>query len=236
MKTNLKTNVHTFLLAFLGVSLVTPSLASDDLPEGRSSYSPYAERQDNNQSYSEGLYWGDTHLHTTLSADSGLIGNTLDPEAAYRFARGEIVTSSSGQRARLVRPLDFLVVADHAQNLGLPPMLAEGNPLVLNTETGKRWYDMKKEGKDFEAFVEWTRSVYTDDPINQPKMISSAWERQNDLAEKYNDPGVFTALIGFEWTSMNVIEMPSNLHRVVIFRDGVDKTGQVVPFSLYECH
>ena len=78
------------------------------------------------------------------SADSELTGNLVGPEDAYRFARGETVTSSTGQRARLVRPLDFLVVADHAQNLGLAPMLAEGNPIVLETETGKRWYDLKR--------------------------------------------------------------------------------------------
>ena len=182
----MKRILRSFLLPFVGVSLVTAALAKEflppreDLPEGRSSYSPYVERRETNRSFSEGLYWGDTHLHSMLSADSGLIGNLLPPEDAYRFARGETVTSSTGQRARLVRPLDFLVVADHAQNLGLAPMLEEGNPIVLNTETGKRWYDMKREGKDFEAFVEWTRTVYTEDPINQPKMISRTWERQID--------------------------------------------------------
>jgi hypothetical protein len=233
--------LRSLLLSFVGVSLLTPVLATaeylpprEEFPEKRSNYSPYADRKTTNRSFAEGLYWGDTHLHTTLSADSGLIGNVLPPEDAYRFARGETVTSSSGQRTRLVRPLDFLVVADHAQNLGLPPMLEEGNPLVLNTETGKRWYDMKREGKDFEAFVEWTRTVYTDDPINQPKMISRTWERQIDTAEKYNEPGVFTALIGFEWTSMNTLETPSNLHRVVIFRDGADKASEVIPFSVFD--
>jgi hypothetical protein len=233
--------LRSLLLSFVGVSLLTPVLATaeylpprEEFPEKRSNYSPYADRKTTNRSFAEGLYWGDTHLHTTLSADSGLIGNVLPPEDAYRFARGETVTSSSGQRTRLVRPLDFLVVADHAQNLGLPPMLEEGNPLVLNTETGKRWYDMKREGKDFEAFVEWTRTVYTEDPINQPKMISRTWERQIDTAEKYNEPGVFTALIGFEWTSMNTLETPSNLHRVVIFRDGADKASEVIPFSVFD--
>ncbi len=237
----MKRTLRSFLLPFLGVSLVMPALAAESLPpredllpEGRSSYSPYVERREANRSFAEGLYWGDTHLHSSLSADSGLIGNLLPPEDAYRFARGETVTSSTGQRARLVRPLDFLVVADHAQNLGLPQMLDEGNPLVLNTETGKRWYDMKRAGKDYEAFFEWTDSVFTEDPINQPKMISRTWDRQIDLAERFNDPGVFTAFIGFEWTSMNVRENPSNLHRVVIFRDGADKASQIIPFSVFD--
>jgi hypothetical protein len=206
----------------------------ENFPEERNSYSPYADRKSTDRSFSEGLYWGDTHLHSMLSADSGLIGNLVGPEDAYRFARGETVTSSTGQRARLLRPLDFLVVADHAQNFGLAPMLEEGNPIVLDTETGKRWYDMKREGKDYEAFLEWTRTVYTDDPINQPKMISRTWERQLDSAEAYNEPGIFTAFIGFEWTSMNTLETPSNLHRVVIFRDGADKAGQTIPFSVFD--
>jgi hypothetical protein len=236
----MKKTLRSLLLPFVGVSLVTPTLASEippppeNLPEERNSYSPYADRKATDRSLSEGLYWGDTHLHSMLSADSGLIGNLVGPEDAYRFARGETVTSSTGQRARLIRPLDFLVVADHAQNFGLAPMLAEGNPIVLDTETGKRWYDMKREGKDYEAFLEWTRTVYTDDPINQPKMVSRTWERQLDSAEAYNDPGVFTALIGFEWTSMNTLETPSNLHRVVIFRDDADKAGQIIPFSVFD--
>ncbi len=172
----MKRTLRSLLWPFVGVSFVTPALASEFipprevLPEERSSYSPYADRKATDRSLSEGLYWGDTHLHSMLSADAGLIGNLVGPEDAYRFARGETVTSSTGQRARLVRPLDFLVVADHAQNFGLAPMLEEGNPIVLDTQTGKRWYDMKREGKDYEAFLEWTRTVYTEDPINQPKM------------------------------------------------------------------
>jgi hypothetical protein len=154
---SMKRALRSFLLPFVGVSLVTPALAGEflppreDLPEGRNSYSPYVERREANLAFSEGLYWGDTHLHTKWSADAGLIGNLLEPEDAYRFALGKTVTSSTGQSARLVRPLDFLVVADHAQNFGLAPMLEEGNPIVLNTETGKRWYEMKREGKDYEA-------------------------------------------------------------------------------------
>jgi len=86
-------------------------------------YSPFVERKG-----LETVYWGDTHLHTAYSTDAGMIGNTLSPDEAYRFARGEEVTSSTGIPARLVRPLDFLVVSDHAENLGLAPMIAESNP------------------------------------------------------------------------------------------------------------
>ena len=78
-------------------------------------YSPYAGRN-----YPTRVLWGDTHLHTANSLDAAAFGNTLGPEPAYRFARGEEVVSSSGQPVRLSRPLDFLVVADHAEGLGRP--------------------------------------------------------------------------------------------------------------------
>ena len=137
----MKKSLCSSLLLIIGVMFVMPAAANefihprDVLPEETSSYSPYVDRKATDRSLSEGLYWGDTHLHSMLSADSGLIGNLVGPEDAYRFARGETVTSSTGQRARLVRPLDFLVVADHAQNFGLAPMLEAGDPMVLETET-----------------------------------------------------------------------------------------------------
>jgi hypothetical protein len=76
-------------------------------------YSPYPE-----ENFPNNVYFGDTHLHTAYSTDAGMIGNTLGPEEAYRFAKGETVISSTGLQARLRRPLDFLVIADHSENLG----------------------------------------------------------------------------------------------------------------------
>ena len=99
---------------------------------GEKEYSPYLHI-----GYPRQVFWGDTHLHTSYSTDAGMIGNRLGPEEAYRFARGKIVVSSSGVRARLQRPLDFLVIADHAENLGLAPMIAEQNPELLETEFGR---------------------------------------------------------------------------------------------------
>jgi hypothetical protein len=100
---------------------------------GEKEYSPYLDI-----GYPQRVFWGDTHLHTSLSTDAGMIGNRLGPEEAYRFARGEMVVSSSGVRAQLQRPLDFLVAADHAENLGLAPMIAERNPDLLKLAFGKR--------------------------------------------------------------------------------------------------
>ncbi len=197
-------------------------------------YSPYVERTAHNSNFAEGVYWGDTHLHTRYSSDSGMIGNRLGPDEAYRFAKGEEVLTSTGQRARLIRPLDFLVVSDHAEALGLAPFIAEGNPDLLATENGKRWYDMVNAGKGYEAFLEWGATMFTGDPIKSQSMQRSVWDRQIEAAELHNNPGQFTALIGYEWTSLNTAESPSNLHRVVIFRDDGRRASEVVPFSAYQ--
>jgi len=205
-----------------------------DVPEEPKIYSPYVERTVRDKNFAEGLYWGDTHLHTRYSTDAGMIGNKLGPDEAYRFAKGEEVISSTGQRTRLIRPLDFLVVSDHAEALGLAPYIAEANPDLLATENGKRWHDMVNAGEGYEAFREWGVYMFKGDPIKSPKMQRSVWDRQIEAADRHNDPGRFTALIGFEWTSLNTEEAPSNLHRVVIFKDDGDKAGQVVPFSAYD--
>ena len=202
------------------------SPSKGDLPEAQKIYSPYVERTVRNKNFAEGVYWGDTHLHTAYSTDAGMIGNKLGPDEAYAFAKGEEVTSSTGRPARLIRPLDFLVVSDHAEALGLAPYIAEGNPDLLATENGKNWHDMVNAGEGYEAFREWGAYMFTGDPIKSPKMQRSVWDRQIDAAERHNEPGVFTALIGFEWTSLNTEEAPSNLHRVVIFKDDGDKAGR----------
>jgi len=212
------------------------SPAKGGTPGSSKIYSPYVERTVSNRNFAEGLYWGDTHLHTSYSSDSGMIGNTLGPEEAYRFARGEEVITSTGQRARLIRPLDFLVISDHAENLGLAPMIAEANAELLKTEYGKRWYDMVNAGEGYEAFREWGGKglVQNKDLINSRKIQRTVWDRQIAAAERFNEPGKFTALIGFEWTSLNNAETPSNLHRVIIFKDGGDKPSQVLPFSTFD--
>ena len=86
-------------------------------------YSPYAGRH-----FPERVYWGDTHLHTSFSMDAGAFGCRLDPRDAYRFAKGQEISASSGQPARLARPLDFLVVADHSDGFGFFPLLMGGDP------------------------------------------------------------------------------------------------------------
>ncbi len=209
-----------------------------DITEPPEIYSPYVERTVADANFAEGVYWGDTHLHTSYSTDAGMMGNKLGPAEAFRFARGEEVLTSHGQRARLIRPLDFLVVADHAENLGLAPYIAESNPDLLSSEWGKIVHDMVKAGDSRGAFQKWLKDAVTagTDPINSQKMTRSVWDREIAFAEEYNEPGKFTALIGFEWTSIATQEAPGNLHRVVLFRDGKDKVSQILPFSTFDSY
>ena len=150
-------------------------------------------------------------------------GDTLGPEEAYRFARGEEVVSSTGQPAKLSRPLDFLVVADHAEALGSTVELKKGNPLLMADPALKRWHDMMNSDKGGEAAIELIRSVgtgTTPKALFNPKLARSVWQNYTATAERYNEPGRFTALIGYEWTSNN---RGNNLHRVVVFRDDKDQ-------------
>jgi hypothetical protein len=215
-------------------SLMLPAFAQDtdidprNVTIGKSEYSPYLDH-----GYPDRVYFGDTHLHTSYSTDAGMLGCRLGPEEAYRFARGEEVTSSTGVRARLQRPLDFLVVADHSENLGLAPMIAESNPDLLKTEFGRLVHDYVKSGKGGMAYNVWgERMLKRQDPFKGNEAITrSMWERITTFAEKYNDPGKFTAFIGFEWTSC---PSGNNLHRNVIFRDGKAKADQIIPLSQYD--
>ena len=230
---NLKTSLATAIILMLPIITLAQTGTGTDVAKAPKIYSPYVARTATNANFAEGVYWGDTHLHTSYSTDAGMLGNTLGPEEAYRFARGEEVLSAAGMRTRLIRPLDFLVVADHAENLGLAPMIAESNPDLLKNEWGREVYEMVNAGDGRGAFQKWINDAVTanKDPINNPKMTRTVWDREIGFADDYNDPGIFTAFIGFEWTSIATQETPGNLHRVIIFKDDGDKVGQVVPFT-----
>ena len=196
-------------------------------------YSPYAQR-----SFPSQVFWGDTHLHTALSMDAGLFGARLGLDEAYRFARGEEVTASSGQPAKLGRPLDWLVIADHSDGMGFITDLAAGKPGIIAFEQGKRWYEGLQQGGEASAAAALDLiGTFSQGKIDPEmfaeyspggKTYSSIWEDVVDAAERFNDPGRFTTLIGFEWTSL--VE-GANLHRNVIFRDGADRAGRVVPYT-----
>ncbi|MCP5190434.1 MAG: DUF3604 domain-containing protein [Pseudomonadales bacterium] len=192
-------------------------------------YSPYAERD-----FATNVYFGDTHLHTDMSMDAGAFGNRLGMDEAYKFARGEQVNSSNGGPVRLSRPLDFLVVADHSDNMGFFPDMFAGKPFILADPTGKKWYDMIKQGKGVDVAIElislFSQGQFPKALIYTPDSApyKAAWADTVAAAERYNDPGKFTAFIGYEWTSLI---MGNNMHRVVVYRDGGDKGGQMVPYT-----
>ncbi len=204
------------------------AIEPEDVRIGKKEYSPYLDR-----GFPQRVFWGDTHVHTSYSTDAGMIGCILDPEDAYRFALGEEVVSSIGVRAKIIQPLDFLVVTDHAENIGLAPMIQESNSELLRTEFGRKIHGLVESGKWGEAYTLWgTHMMKLDDPLKgQDALTRSIWERITEAAEKYNQPGRFTAFIGYEWTSS---PGGSNLHRNVVFRDGKDRADRILPFSQYD--
>ena len=217
----------------LAASTGGPAVAQDAGDPGSiraagSEYSPYL-----NYNYPDRVFFGDTHLHTSYSTDAGMFGNTLGPDEAYRFAKGETVTSSTGLRTRLLRPLDWLVVADHAENIGLSPMIAESDAGLLKSDWGRKVHDLVKAGKLGDAYAMWGAGVTKRvDPLAElGELTRSMWERVTGAAEDHNNPGHFTAFIGFEWTST---PKGSNQHRNVIFRDGKDLADRTEPFSVYD--
>ena len=204
------------------------AMSSGVSAEDKPAYSPYVGRD-----YPMNAYFGDTHLHTTISFDAYGDGNTtMGPEEAYRFAKGEELKGHDGVPVRISRPLDFLVVADHSEYMGVVQGVAAGDELLNGTDAGKRWTQMAAEDKLLEVFGE----MVADGMANTPRelddgFVRSVWDSVVDAAERHNKPGRFTALIGYEWSS---VPEGDNLHRVVIFRDDSEKVKQVKPFSLFD--
>ncbi len=207
--------------ACLAVVLTLPVSAQDSglpdpaalerLANKKPGYSPYAGRD-----FPTRPLFGDTHVHTSASFDAGAFGTTLGPGDAYRFARGDEVTSNSGQRVKLSRPLDFLVVTDHSDNMGFFPDLMAGKQSILANRTGRKWYDMVKAGRGadvgIEAFFALFQGTYPKELMYNPgtRGFRRTWEANIAAAEQYNDPGRFTAFIGYEWSASF---QGNNLHR-----------------------
>ncbi len=196
------------------------------------SFSPYA-----NRNFPSRPFFGDTHVHSSVSMDAGAIGNRLGPEEAYRFARGEEMTSSTGVRAKLSRPLDFMVLSDHSDNMGLFALLYEADPVLVNASAIAKELSNKirKGGKDgMEAgmyIVDNFANGTLDESLNilpGTPPFKTTWKILVDAAEKYNEPGRFTAFIGYEWTSLVT---GNNMHRNVIYRDGGQFARQVEPYT-----
>ena len=235
------------ILFVLNVTLLVmlggPALAQDYTPDKShvvkqpKLYSPYVD-----QHFPQKVFFGDMHHHTSLSVDSGLIGNKNGPDVSFRLARGEEVVSNTGQRVKLVRPLDFLVVTDHAEYLGIAKLLAEADPALLATDVGKEWY----AGMQGDPQQAWETAVSIQGDFaagiprfSNPQVARNVWDDVVDIASKYNQPGTFTALNGYEWSTVSTGRDGSgppgaNLHRCVIFRDGPDRVKQILPFSAFD--
>ena len=229
------------LVVALAGSLALPAFAAEQTDTGtvdkatlqkvfqsKPGYSPYAGRN-----FPTLPLFGDTHLHTAFSMDAGAFGARLTPSDAYRFARGEQVTSNTGQPVKLSRPLDFLVVADHSDGMGFFPQLMGGDPALLATPQGRKWYDEIRGGKGAEAAIDIIVSFGKGElpkgfPTPGTSAYRNAWQETIKAAEAYNEPGRFTAFIGYEWTSNTG---GNNLHRNVVFRGNGAQASLVEPYT-----
>lgn len=218
------------LVSALLVTVSGQALAQD-VPEWKSgdrTYAPYPQEAFPNQ-----VLFGDTHVHTSYSVDAGMIGNNLGPAEAYRFAKGETVTSSMGVPAKLIRPLDFLMVADHAEALGVAPMIARSDPVLLESPLGRELHDLVQQDTAESrgaAFSLYTKNLIegTNDLAVSTEIPVGPWKEIIDAAEAANDPGNFTALIGFEFSASTP---GGSIHRIVMFRDDKDVANAQIPLS-----
>ncbi|MCK5547035.1 MAG: DUF3604 domain-containing protein, partial [Rhodospirillaceae bacterium] len=212
------------------------SIVKEDLKETfkKPGYSPYGGR-----SFPTRVLWGDTHLHTSNSLDARAVGVRLGPEEAFRFARGEEVVSSHGEILKLSRPLDFLVVTDHSDAMGAMNEIIKGNPMLMRDPKIRDWNKRIAKGGEaaFQTAIEVVETFAGISGEKLPEIISdkdfvgSIWERYLETCEKYNDPGRFTAMIGYEWTSTG---SGNNLHRNVLYRGDADEARQMLPYTAAE--
>ncbi|MGK2925776.1 MAG: DUF3604 domain-containing protein [Lysobacterales bacterium] len=219
----------------LPAAAASPGLAAPDqataesIHSAKPNYSPYAGRN-----FPTRPFFGDTHLHTAYSMDAGAFGARLGPRDAYRFARGNEVTSNTGQPVKLSRPLDFLVVADHSDGMGFFPLILGGDPTIMADPQGRKWNEMVHSGQGADAAIEIIQNFGKGTiskailPLPGTKAYGSAWQETIAAAEEANEPGRFTAFIGYEWTSNTG---GNNLHRNVVFRDDASRASQVEPYT-----
>lgn len=195
--------------------------------------------------FPDNVYWGDTHLHTYLSGDAYSMGTSVTPDQAYRFAKGETIHATGGEKVRLQRPLDFLMVADHAENLGVLPRLVAGNARLMASPNGKYFADILKARPPLPAVLnaadqaEFNRTsgilmmakgAWKGDYAIDQTLAREIWHEVIDVAEKHNDPGNFTTFAGYEYSSASW----GMLHRNVLFAGDPEQTRQALPFSHFD--
>ena len=224
------TALAIILAPTFGLAQDVPPDATENVLQGRP-YSPYA-----NRAFPTRPFFGDTHVHTALSADAGGGGTTVMPRDSYRLARGEQIVSNTGQPVKLSRPLDFYMITDHSDAMGAITDILSGAPNILADEQGRQFHDaFAKGGDDARIAAQELTKQFAQGNISpalnyQPgnPAYKRTWDDIMAAAEEFNDPGVFTTFIAFEWTSLVA---GNNLHRNVIFRDGPERAGQMVPYT-----
>ena len=182
------------------------------------------------------LLWGETHLHSNLSPDAYVQRNTTaTPDDAFRFAKGApVIDANSRAKVQIDTPLDFVALTDHAEYVGIPKMIWGKDQRVMATEIGKRFSKMIADGEGTKVFFELVSTVNSNKPIQAlvtEKLRSVVWKESVAAAERHNEPGKFTAFIGWEWSS---IPQGQNLHRIVFMPEGADVANKFVPFSAFD--
>lgn len=223
------------LVAAAGALALSACGRGDDA--GRQPVAQQAASESSSMSAQTVLLWGDTHLHTNYSPDAyALLTTTADPDTAYRFAKGQpVIADVSRSRVQIDTPLDFLVVTDHAEFMGVMPEIDKGNPLLLETELGARYKKWLDEGRGGDVFFEVVGLANSNPavlaPLNSEAVRRSVWESIVSAAERHNEPGKFTSFVGWEWSSL---PGGRNLHRIVFSPDGKEKALEYLPYSLLD--
>ena len=195
-------------------------------------YSPYAGRD-----YPAQPLWGEQHLHTSWSPDAFGGGTRVGPDEALQYAKGGEITSNTGQQVKLSRPYDWMVVADHSDALGVVASIYDGDPAFMSDPTLKRWHDDMRKGGEAAADVVMEMITLQGQGKVPAAMTDKTtqmdmWQKMTEIVEGHNQPGVFTALIGYEWTSN--YGGGNNLHRNIIYRDGKTLADMVRPLTTFD--
>ena len=195
-------------------------------------YSPHADTE-----YPDQLLFGETHVHSALSAAAGGGGTRLMPRDVYRFAAGEQLISNTGQPVKLARPFDFFALTEHTDGMGAFTDIIRGAPNILADDQGKYFHQEFSAGGErakaasIELIRRFSQGELSSALNYQPGNpgYEATWKDLVAAAEEFNRPGLFTTLIAYEWTSL---VKGNNLHRNVFFRDGPERALQVLPMTM----
>lgn len=195
-------------------------------------YSPFAGRP-----FPTRPLWGDQHTHTSWSGDAGAVGTSLGPDELLKLAQGHEIRSNTGQKIRLSRPYDWLVVTDHSEGLGMIKDVIIGDPELMTDPILRDWNQAINAGGQEAAAVlfdimDRQATGRLPDIVNDPERAFNTWHSMTEIIEANNKPGVFSAIIGFEFTSN--FGGGNNLHRNVIYRGDKDEADQMAPFTVLE--